>query len=89
MRAHQPKADDRVGVDRASTSTSHHVEHSMHVRNGRVTWLSMQEEAGHGERVMDRVGHPGDLACIVQEFVPCTYKCLPLHSTDPKVLDIE
>lgn len=88
VRAHQPKADDGVGVDRASASTRHHVERIIPVRNGRVAWFSVQEEAGHGECVVDRVGHPG-LACIVQEFVACTYKCLLLHSTDPGVLDTE
>lgn len=34
--AHQAKADDGVGMDRASASSSHHVERSIPVRNGRV-----------------------------------------------------
>lgn len=75
---HQPKADDGVGIDRASASTSHHVERIIPVRNGRVAWFSVQEEAARDECVVERAGHPG-LVCVVQEFVACTYKCLPLH----------
>lgn len=88
-RAHQPKADDGVSVHRASASTSRPVERSTPVRNRSVARFHLQEEAGHGERTVDRVGRHGSMCVTGVEVFLCANQHICHCSINLGVLDTE
>lgn len=65
------------------------VERSTLVRNRSVAWFRLQEEAGHGERTVDRVGRHGSMCVTGVEVFLCAHQRICHCSINLGVLDTE